>query len=116
MTDVCVVGSVNLDLSLAVDAAAARRDGAGVVVAAGPRRQGGNQAVAAARAGARVQFVGAVGDDVAAGQLRAHLQANGVGLDGAVEIPGPAAPRSWSSTPTPRTPSWSPRAPMGGSR
>jgi len=31
-----------------------------------------------------------VGDDAAAGQLRAHLEANGVGLDGAVEIPGPS--------------------------
>lgn len=91
MTDVCVVGSVNLDLSLAVDALP--RPGETVLASSlrqAPGGKGGNQAVAAARAGARVQFVGAVGDDAAAGQLRAHLQANGVGLDGAVEIPGPS--------------------------
>jgi ribokinase len=37
-----------------------------------------------------VQFVGAVGDDPAADQLRAHLRANGVGLDGTVVLTGPS--------------------------
>jgi ribokinase len=55
-----------------------------------PGGKGGNQAVAAARAGAQVQFVGAVGDDPAADQLRAHLLANGVGLDGTVGLSGPS--------------------------
>ena len=55
-----------------------------------PGGKGGNQAVAAARAGAHVQFVGAVGDDPAAKQLRAHLLANGVGLNGTVSEPGPS--------------------------
>ncbi len=55
-----------------------------------PGGKGGNQAVAAARAGARVQFVGAVGDDAAADPLRAHLLANDVGLDGTVGVPGPS--------------------------
>ena len=55
-----------------------------------PGGKGANQAVAAARAGAQVQFVGAFGNDPAADRLRAHLLANGVGLDGAVELPGPS--------------------------
>jgi ribokinase len=55
-----------------------------------PGGKGGNQAVAAARAGAQVQFVGALGDDPAADQLRAHLLANGVGLEGTVALPGPS--------------------------
>ncbi|WP_406814811.1 ribokinase [Mycobacterium sp. M23085] len=91
MAGVCVVGSVNLDLSLDVDALP--RPGETVLASSltyAPGGKGGNQAVAAARAGAQVQFVGAVGDDAAAEQLRAHLEANGVGLDGAVEIPGPS--------------------------
>ncbi len=91
MAAVCVVGSVNLDLSLSVDALP--RPGETVLASSlthAPGGKGGNQAVAAARAGAQVQFVGAVGDDAAAGQLRAHLEANGVGLNGAVEIPGPS--------------------------
>jgi ribokinase len=91
MAEVCVVGSVNIDLSLGVDALP--RPGETVLASSltqAPGGKGGNQAVAAARAGARVQFVGAIGDDAAAGQLRAHLLTNGVGLDGAVEIPGPS--------------------------
>ena len=85
------MGSVNIDLSLGVDALP--RPGETVLASSltqAPGGKGGNQAVAAARAGARVQFVGAVGDDAAAAHLRAHLLANGVGLDGAVEIPGPS--------------------------
>ncbi len=91
MAGVCVVGSVNIDLSLSVDALP--RAGETVLASSlthAPGGKGGNQAVAAARAGAQVQFVGAVGDDAAAEQLRAHLTANGVGLDGVVEIPGPS--------------------------
>lgn len=88
---VCVVGSVNMDLTTHVEALP--RPGETVLASSltySPGGKGGNQAVAAARAGARVQFVGAVGDDFAAGQLRAHLLANGVGLDGIVTLPGPS--------------------------
>jgi ribokinase len=65
----------------------------GETALAGPLRstpggKGGNQAVAAARAGADVQFVGAVGDDPAAAQLREHLQDNGVGTDGLITVSG----------------------------
>jgi ribokinase len=88
---VCVVGSVNMDLTLHVDALP--RPSETVLassLAYSPGGKGGNQAVAAARAGAHVQFVGAVGDDTAAEQLRVHLLANGVGLDATVVLPGPS--------------------------
>ncbi|MGZ8815360.1 MAG: PfkB family carbohydrate kinase, partial [Mycobacterium sp.] len=55
-----------------------------------PGGKGGNQAVAAARAGASVQLVAALGSDSAAEQLRAHLRANDVGLDGVVTLSGPS--------------------------
>jgi ribokinase len=91
MTRVCVVGSVNLDLTADVDTLP--RPGATVLASAltyAPGGKGANQAVAAARAGAQVQFVGALGDDAAAEQLRAHLLSNGVGLAGTVTVPGPS--------------------------
>jgi ribokinase len=88
---VCVVGSVNMDLGFGVDTL----PGPGETVLAvsarsAPGGKGANQAVAAARAGAQVQFVGAVGDDPPAEQLRAHLTANGVGTDGLITLPGPS--------------------------
>ena len=91
MARVCVVGSLNMDLTFDVHAL----PGPGETVLASsltsaPGGKGGNQAVAAARAGALVQFVGAVGDDDAAERLRAHLLDNGVGLAGAVGVPGPS--------------------------
>lgn len=88
---VCVVGSVNLDQSFSVRALP--KPGETVLASAltsTPGGKGGNQAVAAARAGAQVQLVAALGDDAAALQLRSHLSANGVGLDGAVTVPGPS--------------------------
>jgi ribokinase len=91
MTRVCVVGSVNLDLTADVDTLP--RPGATVLASSltyAPGGKGANQAVAAARAGAQVQFVGALGDDAAAEQLRAHLLANGVGLGGTITVPGPS--------------------------
>lgn len=91
MARVCVVGSVNMDLSLRVDALP--RPGQTVLASSltsAPGGKGGNQAVAAARAGAPVQFVGAIGDDPAAEKIRAHLSVNGVGLDAVAEIPGPS--------------------------
>lgn len=91
MARVCVVGSVNLDLTVDVDALP--RAGETVLASQltyAPGGKGGNQAVAAARAGATVQFVGALGDDGAAEQLRAHLLANDVGLAATVTVPGPS--------------------------
>jgi len=76
-----VVGSVNLDLvarserlprvgETLTDAAFARFPGG----------KGANQAVAAARLGAKVRFVGAVGDDVFAGEALAGMREAGVEL------------------------------------
>jgi ribokinase len=91
MARVCVVGSVNMDMTFSVDAIPL--PGRTVLASSltlAPGGKGGNQAVAAARAGAHVQFVGAMGDDAAAEQLRAHLLANGVGLQGTISVPGPS--------------------------
>jgi ribokinase len=86
-----VVGSVNLDQSFTVTTL----PGPGETVLASsvshaPGGKGGNQAVAAARAGASVQLVAALGDDSAAALLRAHLTDNGIGLAGTVTVPGPS--------------------------
>lgn len=88
---VCVVGSVNADFNFTVRALP--RPGqtvlaSGLVIA--PGGKGGNQAVAAARAGAAVHLVAALGDDGAADGLREHLASNGVDLGGVVTVPGPS--------------------------
>ncbi len=88
---VCVVGSVNADLTFTVDALP--QPGQTVLASAlstSPGGKGGNQAVAAARAGAVVQLVAALGTDAAAHQLRTHLDTNNVGLAGIVSVPGPS--------------------------
>lgn len=88
---VCVVGSINTDLTFVVD----RLPPPGATVLASslvsaPGGKGANQAVAAARSGAQVQFVGAVGDDSAAASLISHLRANGVGTDAVSAVAGPS--------------------------
>jgi ribokinase len=77
--DVCVIGSANLDLVATV----ARLPNPGETLlgndyfeAAGGK--GLNQAVAAARAGGRVAFVGCIGDDEAGRSLRAIFEREGV--------------------------------------
>lgn len=88
---VCVVGSVNMDHVFTV--ASLPHPGETVMASSSrliPGGKGGNQAIAAARAGADVQLVAALGDDPTGDQLRAHLEANGVGLDGVVGVIGPS--------------------------
>lgn len=77
--DVLVIGSLNLDLV----ARTRRIPGPGETVqgtgyAELPGGKGLNQAVAAARAGARVAMVGAVGDDAAGTALREVARGDGV--------------------------------------
>ena len=76
-----VAGSLNLDLV----GRASRIPAPGeTVLGASLQRfhggKGGNQAVAAARAGATVRFAGAVGDDAAGLELSAGLQAEGIDI------------------------------------
>lgn len=78
---VCIVGSVNMDLVVR----APRLPGAGETIAGGPYRtfpggKGANQAVAAARMGAAVSFVGRVGADAYGTELRSVLSREGVDL------------------------------------
>lgn len=74
-----VVGSLNMDLSVTVPRLP--RPGetvSGADVVRGPGGKGGNQAVAAARLGARVRMVGLLGDDAHGVELRAALTAEGI--------------------------------------
>src|SRR5918912_2699775 len=76
---VIVVGSLNIDLVVTAD----RLPAPGETVTGGRfdrhhGGKGGNQAVAAARLGARVAFVGAVGGDAFGEEARAALEAEGI--------------------------------------
>jgi ribokinase len=80
--ELTVVGSINLDLVARVE----RLPRAGETLGAlgfdrFPGGKGANQAVAAARLGARVRLVGAVGDDAFAAEALAGLVAAGVELE-----------------------------------
>ena len=80
---VLVVGSANVDFTVA----APRLPGAGETVSGGTLLvnhggKGANQAVAARRLGAEVRFVACVGDDASGRNIRAALEAEGIGVDG----------------------------------
>ncbi len=84
-----VVGSINIDLVVRVD----RLPGPGETVAGGAlERHGGgkgaNQAVAAARAGAEVRFMGAVGEDDFAEQALEELRREQIDVSGVVRCAG----------------------------
>lgn len=88
--DVVVVGSVNLDQVIEVESLPVP----GETVQGGPiirlgGGKGANQAVAAARLGCSVAFVGAVGTDTDSAQLRAELLAEGVDLTRLAAVDGP---------------------------
>ena len=90
MFDVAVVGSVNLDLV----ATTHRLPGPGETVAGTgyAEHAGGkglNQAVAAARSGASVALIAAVGDDDAGRRLRAVAEAEGIDVSMIDIVPGP---------------------------
>jgi ribokinase len=87
---VVVVGSINVDLVVAVS----RLPLAGETVAGGrfARHGGGksaNQAVAAARLGASVAFVGAVGDDELGVEAVHELEAEGIDVSAVARVDAP---------------------------
>ncbi len=88
---VIVVGSLNVDLVVA----GARLPAPGETVLGGTFRRfhggkGGNQAVAAARLGAEVVFVGAVGDDPFGDEAREALVRQGIDVQEVTRQPGVA--------------------------
>ena len=89
--DVAVLGSLNLDVVVRLDRVPAAGE---TVLAAGQERvpggKGLNQAVAAARAGARTVMVGAVGDDDAARVLLDTAAGAGIDATTVRRVPGPS--------------------------
>ncbi|WP_433512470.1 ribokinase [Nonomuraea sp. CA-143628] len=86
--ELVVVGSLNMDLTVAVTRLPGRGEtvaGAAAVRAAGGK--GANQAVAAARLGARVRLVGQVGDDALGRELLAAVGREGVDVSGVRQAP-----------------------------
>lgn len=86
--DVLVAGSINVDLVVRVD----RLPGPSQTVVGGVLERhgggkGGNQAVAAARWGARVRFIGAVGRDDFGTAALAELAAEGIDTDAVAILP-----------------------------
>ncbi|NLU84037.1 ribokinase [Rhodococcus sp. HNM0569] len=88
---VTVVGSVNMDVRVRTPHLPQPGETVlGTDFATGPGGKGANQAVAAARAGAIVSFVGAVGTDAFGDSLREHLVHAGVSGDTIRTAPGPS--------------------------
>ncbi|WP_327046530.1 ribokinase [Microbispora sp. NBC_01189] len=88
---ISVFGSANMDLVAYV--AQAPKPGETITGRAFrtiPGGKGANQAIAAARAGGRVAFLGAVGDDAFGPGLRAALTGAGVDTSGVRTVPGPS--------------------------
>ncbi|GAA5065749.1 ribokinase [Thermocatellispora tengchongensis] len=88
---ISVFGSANMDLVAYVDKAPALGETVtGRAFRTIPGGKGANQAIAAARAGAEVIFVGAVGDDAFGPAMRATLEEAGVDVSHLRAIPGPS--------------------------
>lgn len=85
--EVVVVGSINVDLVVRAE----RLPGSGETVTGGTyERNGGgkgaNQAIAAARAGARVRIIAAVGEDELAERALEELRQEGIDVSGVVRV------------------------------
>lgn len=87
---ICVLGSANMDLVATVQ----RIPGVGETVAGTgfasvPGGKGANQALAAARAGARVRMLGAVGDDAFGARILRLLSDDGIDVRGVSIVAAP---------------------------
>ncbi|HUM16805.1 MAG TPA: ribokinase [Candidatus Nitrosotalea sp.] len=85
MPRVCVIGSANVDFTMALP----RLPRVGETVSSGTLLvnrggKGANQAVAARRLGAEVRMIGCVGDDDSGRGIRRGLAEEGIGVDGIV--------------------------------
>lgn len=90
MADIAVIGSFNMDLVVTADSLP--RPGETVLgsrFVKGPGGKGSNQALAAARLGADVVFIGAVGDDAFGHEARALYAAEGVDSTGLDTVDAP---------------------------
>ncbi|MFJ8646698.1 ribokinase [Streptomyces sp. NPDC093546] len=91
MTHIAVLGSTNMDLVAYVHRAPKLGETvAGREFRTIPGGKGANQAVAAARAGARVSMIGAVGSDDFGARLRAELDGAGVATERLRTVEGPS--------------------------
>ncbi|MEV7070964.1 ribokinase [Streptomyces sp. NPDC091972] len=91
MTHIAVLGSTNMDLVAYVEKAPRRGETVtGREFRTIPGGKGANQAIAAARAGATVSMIGAVGNDGFGARLRSTLEHSGVTTDHLRTIDGPS--------------------------
>ncbi|MEV0148888.1 MULTISPECIES: ribokinase [unclassified Nonomuraea] len=88
---ISVFGSANMDLVAYVDRAPKRGETVtGRMFRTVPGGKGANQAIAAARAGTEVAFLGAVGDDGFGAEIRETLAVAGVDVERLRQVPGPS--------------------------
>lgn len=84
---VCVVGSINMDLTVTTKTMPMQGETVlGDDFFTYPGGKGANQAVAAARVGSNVNFVGAVGDDPFGKTLLEHLENESINVEGVATV------------------------------
>lgn len=89
MANYCVVGSLNMDMVTRVERFLLPGETLrGLSFSIFPGGKGANQAVALSRLGARVEMVGALGDDVLGSRYAKLLTEAGIGSSGVRTIPG----------------------------
>ncbi|SFB12156.1 ribokinase [Lentibacillus halodurans] len=86
--NVCIVGSINMDLTVTTDKMPMKGETVlGNKFFTNPGGKGANQAVAAARMGANVNFIGAVGADSFGETVLANFTKEGIQTEGIETIP-----------------------------